>query len=286
MNGVPGIRDRIRALRPSPGRTAERPPPARPGRGLRRAHLVHPAPGPDRPRAPRHRPAHGGRHPRPRRAARLRAAAPRGRRAGQDRARPRDARGRRARPRARPARRAGPARVAAQPLQRRLRAPRGDERQGPLPRAPRPDAGRLPRDQPRQGLQPALRRLLRELGRPPREARLGDLRAHGARGARHLGHPRLRDQRRRAARVARRGPLRARPRRALPGLLLRDVHERDADRRRGREADGPARQRQPRPLDRGDEGAHRREARRRRLRQGPRAPWSGCGGRASSSASP
>ena len=102
------------------------------------------------------------------------------------------------------ARRAGAARAAAQPLQRRLRAPRGDERQGPLPRAPRPDPGRLPRDQPGQGLQPALLRLLRELGRPRREARLGDLRAHGARGARRLGHARLRDQRRRAARVARR----------------------------------------------------------------------------------
>ena len=120
--------------------------------------------------------------------------------------------------------------------------------------------------------------LLRELRRPPREARLGDLRAHGARGARHLGHARLRDQRRGAARLARRRPLRPRPRRALPGLLLRDVHERDADRRRGREADGPARQRQPRPVHRGDEGAHRRPARRRRLRQGPRGHGAAAAG--------
>ena len=171
-------------------------PPAGPGPGVRRPHVVRAAARPRRPHPPRHRPAHGGPHPRPRRPARLRAAPPRGRRAGQGRPRPRPPRRRRARPRPRPARRSGPARAAAQPRQRRLRAPGRSQRQGPLPRAPRPEPGRLPRHQPRQGLQPALPRLLRELRRPRRASRLGDLRAHDPRGARHLGHARLRHQRR------------------------------------------------------------------------------------------
>ena len=146
----------------------------------------------------------------------------------------------------------------------------GDERQGPLPRAPRPEPGRLPGDQPGQGVQPALRRLLRQLRRPPRASRLGDLRAHGARRLRDLGHAGVRDQRRGAPRLARRQPLLPRPRRALPGLLLHHVHERDADRRRGREAPGPHGQREPGPVHRGDEGAYRRPPGRRCLRQGPR----------------
>ena len=187
--------------------------------------------------------------------------------------------------RARAGRAAGGAAGAARPPEdgslRRPRAPRRREREGPLPGpAPGRHAPGLPGHQPGQGLQPRLRGLLRELGHPRREARLGHRRPHRARGPRRVGQPLLRAHGRRAPRLARGPEGRPRAGRGAPRLLLHHVLERDPRRRRGGPAHGRARQPQPGPLDRGDEGPHRRAAGRGRLRPDRgRRREAGAGGR-------
>ena len=157
--------------------------------------------------------------------------------------------------------------AAEDALHGRPGAPRRREREGPLPRpAPGRDASRLPHDQPGQGVQPRLRRLLRELRRARREAHLGHGRPHRARRPRRLGYALLRALGRRAARVAREPQGRPRARRGAPRLLLHHVLERHADRRRAGPPPGRARQPEPGALDRGDEGPHRRAAGRGRVR--------------------
>ena len=73
---------------------------------------------------------------------------------------------------------------------------------------------------PGQGLQPRLRGLLRELGRPRREARLGRRWTAWSGRPRRVGQPVLRPERRRALRVAREPEGRPRARRAHPDCFF------------------------------------------------------------------